>query len=86
MGGIQEQSLCREMLGHSVALWCWFGTKLASGQCRAGYGRSRVNLTVVQCPVMTFISLSITYCCDTSVAWPDNAEVACVPWLSFLFL
>ena len=88
MGGCRSRAYAapaapgREMLRHSMAVWCRFGTKPASGQCRAGYRRSRVNLTMVQCLIITFISLSITYCCDTSVAWLDKAEVNCVPWLA----
>lgn len=33
-------ALGREMLRHGMAARCRFGTKPASGQCRAGYGES----------------------------------------------
>lgn len=58
----------REMLRHSVAAWRRFGTKPASGQCRVRYSQSRVNLTVVQCLIITFVSLSVTYV--VILAWP----------------
>lgn len=70
------------MLRHSVAGWCRFGIKPLAGQRRSGYRRSRVNLAMVQCLIITFISLSIAYCCDTSVAWLDRAEANCIPLLS----
>lgn len=50
-------ALGREMLRHSVAVWCRFSTKPPSGQRRAGHRQSRVNLTTVQCLIITFISL-----------------------------